>query len=183
MRFIDGLKDYIRAVVALHRPQNLDTACTLALLQEEAADQGVRKEYKHVEGSVFARNAAIKGTLPLPPPSPRLPPDDQHNARRPVEERHVAAKTVMVDDKLATLHSYRKAHGLCVCCCEKWALGHRCAPEPQVHALQEVWALCAEAFQDPDQADVAVLDAPDPKQVIMLLSSAAMSGIASPCTM
>ena len=118
-RFVDGLRDDIKAVVVLvARPQNLDTACTLALLQEEAADQGVRKEYKRAEGSVFARNAAIKGTLPLPPPSPRLPPDDQHNARRPVEERHVAAKTVMVDDKLATLHSYRKARGLCVRCGE-----------------------------------------------------------------
>lgn len=46
------------------------------------------------------------------------------------------------DDKLATLRSYRKARGLCVRCGEKWAPGHRYAPVPQVHALQEVWAVC-----------------------------------------
>lgn len=34
-RFIDGLKDDIRAVVIVHRPQDLDTASSLALLQEE----------------------------------------------------------------------------------------------------------------------------------------------------
>lgn len=165
------------------RPQNLDTACTLALLQEEAANQGVWKEYKCLEGSLLSRNATIKGALPLPPPPPRLPLGDQHNAGRPVEERRAAAKTVTVDDKLATLRSYCKAHGLSVRYGEKWAPSHRCAPEPQVHALHEVWALCAEAFQDSDQVDVAVPETVDPDHVFMLLSSATMSRTASPCTM
>jgi hypothetical protein len=35
-RFIDGLKPELRAVLLVQRPQTLDTACTLALLQEEA---------------------------------------------------------------------------------------------------------------------------------------------------
>ena len=34
-QFLDGLKAEIRAGVALHRPQNLDSAFSLALLQEE----------------------------------------------------------------------------------------------------------------------------------------------------
>jgi hypothetical protein len=37
-RFVDGLRDDIRAVVTLQRPQTLDTAYSLALLQEEVAD-------------------------------------------------------------------------------------------------------------------------------------------------
>jgi hypothetical protein len=32
MRFIDGLKDYIHVVVAMHRPQIWDAACILAKL-------------------------------------------------------------------------------------------------------------------------------------------------------
>jgi hypothetical protein len=42
-RFVDGLCEDIRSVVMVSRPQDLDTACTLALLQEEALDQGSRQ--------------------------------------------------------------------------------------------------------------------------------------------
>jgi hypothetical protein len=35
-RFIDGLRDEIKAVLLVHRPSTLDTACVLAQLQEEA---------------------------------------------------------------------------------------------------------------------------------------------------
>jgi len=34
-RFVDGLKDEIRAIVLVHRPSSMDVACSLALLQEE----------------------------------------------------------------------------------------------------------------------------------------------------
>jgi hypothetical protein len=37
MRFIDGLKPEIKTVVLVQCPQNFDTACSLALLQEEVA--------------------------------------------------------------------------------------------------------------------------------------------------
>jgi hypothetical protein len=36
MRFVDGLKDDIKAVVLVQRLVELDTGCVLALLQEEA---------------------------------------------------------------------------------------------------------------------------------------------------
>ena len=36
-RFIDGLKPEIRAIVIMQSPKDLDTACSLALLQEEMA--------------------------------------------------------------------------------------------------------------------------------------------------
>jgi hypothetical protein len=43
-RFIDGLKKEIRAVVMMHCPQDLDTASSLAFLQEEACqDQPVKR--------------------------------------------------------------------------------------------------------------------------------------------
>jgi len=37
-RFIDGLCDDIRSVVLVQRPTDLDAACSLALLQEEAVE-------------------------------------------------------------------------------------------------------------------------------------------------
>lgn len=46
--FIDGLKDEIRAVVLVHNPSNLDTAASIALLQEETSKDVSRKDFnKH----------------------------------------------------------------------------------------------------------------------------------------
>ena len=81
-RFVDGLREDIRSVVMVARPQNLDTACTLALLQEEALDQGIRKEFKCSEASPFARTTTIKGALPLP-----LPPRCPQAVPKPVAEK------------------------------------------------------------------------------------------------
>jgi hypothetical protein len=38
MRFVDGLRNDIRQVVHMHHPSTLDSACSLALLQEEMAN-------------------------------------------------------------------------------------------------------------------------------------------------
>lgn len=112
-RFIDGLRDDIRPTVLVARPQDLDTAATLALLQEEALDQGRRREFKKPDGSVFSRSATIKGALPLPSPPPRpTPPGAVPDDRRP------GHKTRAVDDKFSNLCSSRKAHGLCVRCAD-----------------------------------------------------------------
>lgn len=48
-RFVEELRPDIRAVVLIQRPQDLDTACSLALLQEEVA-----------EGEALFRNAKSK---------------------------------------------------------------------------------------------------------------------------
>jgi hypothetical protein len=129
-RFIDGLREEIRSIILVARPQDLDSACTLALLQEEVLDQGTRKDFKCSEASPFTRTTTIKGALPLPPAPwrPLQEPADKCPLLKPAN----------VDDKLATLQNYRKARGLCIRCGEKWVPGHRCAPVPQVHALQEV---------------------------------------------
>jgi hypothetical protein len=88
----------------------------------------------------------IKGALP-PPPPPRRPPVDHADDRRAVP------KPSSIDDKLSTLRNYRHARGLCIRCGDKWAAGHRCALVPQLHALEEVWTLCADAFQDCETAE------------------------------
>jgi hypothetical protein len=38
MCFIEGLKHDIKSIIMVQQPQNLDTACALALVQEEALD-------------------------------------------------------------------------------------------------------------------------------------------------
>lgn len=44
--FVDGLKKEIRVVVMVHRPKELDTASSLALLQEEALMDSSVKDMK-----------------------------------------------------------------------------------------------------------------------------------------
>lgn len=106
-RFVEGLRPDIRAVVLVQRPPDLDTACSLALLQEEVAST-----YHDP-----ARPAAYKPyvpprqvPLPLPPPPPRLalpaPPPASGG------DRH-GQDTARVDSaKLKALREYRHARGL-----------------------------------------------------------------------
>lgn len=54
-RFIDGLRDDIRDVVIVQRPSTLDAACTLALLREEAGDQGRRRDFKKTDAMAFPK--------------------------------------------------------------------------------------------------------------------------------
>jgi hypothetical protein len=70
MRFVDGLRVDIRNAVHLQRPSTLDTACMLALFQEELVDPARRREVRQLEPFTFAK-APVRGPMPLPPPPPR----------------------------------------------------------------------------------------------------------------
>ena len=53
-RFLDGLRDEVRAVVIMQRPGDLDAACSLALLQEEVADSGRRRAFPRFESGLWS---------------------------------------------------------------------------------------------------------------------------------
>jgi len=109
-RFVDGLRDDIRRVVTLQRPATLDTAYSLALLQEEVATSEQR-----AENSKMGFRQHAKTALPWQrPPAADGAPGDKPQAKGP-------------DDKLSTLRNYRRARGLCEVCAEKWVRGHKCA--------------------------------------------------------
>lgn len=67
-RFLHGLEDEISAPIALHRPSNVDTACALALLQEEEFDRARQKrpfrndskELPKTGSRVFTTNDKLK---------------------------------------------------------------------------------------------------------------------------
>jgi hypothetical protein len=139
MRFIDGLKDEIKPIVLVQRPQDLDTACVLAALQEEAGDSYKRKAYNNPDSS-YNPKLMYKNPLPLPAPplcdKPAVPlvSDD----KRGVEATHDGSSP---DAKAAALRAYRRALGLCYKCSEKWSKDHMCSPTVQLHAVQELWEL------------------------------------------
>jgi hypothetical protein len=71
-RFIDRLHDDIKSVILVQRPPDLDTACCLALLQEETA-VATPKFFKRIDTNFSPRPSS--GALPLPRP-PMYPKQD-----------------------------------------------------------------------------------------------------------
>lgn len=105
--FVEGLRKDIRAVVVVQRPPGLDTACALALLQEEVAD-GVFSALPRPP------EPAPRAVFPIPPPPSRLvPPTSPSDWRNPEATR--ANNT-----KINALRDYRHARGLCFKCGEHW---------------------------------------------------------------
>lgn len=127
-RFIDGLQSDIRSVVIVHRPQDLDAASSLALLQEEVSMDNPRKEYKKLESNPYSRKISPevqKSTGSLMPHFPTKPPaasltEDKRN--------HDYVKTKSGEDKLLALKAFRRSKGLCYKCGEKWGPTHNCPP-------------------------------------------------------
>jgi hypothetical protein len=50
-QFVDGLKEEIRSMVMIQRPSDLDAACALALVQEEAGDSTRKKDARRYDSS------------------------------------------------------------------------------------------------------------------------------------
>jgi hypothetical protein len=57
--FLEGLKEEIHYVIAIHHPQDMDTVCALALMQEEEADNGKHKPMFKTDHSATKTNLKI----------------------------------------------------------------------------------------------------------------------------
>jgi hypothetical protein len=129
-RFVDGLHTDIRAVVMLQRPLDLDSACSLALLQEEVALPSGRQEHRKEAYQPWLKSATLSARpMPLPPP----PTSSVHKPDS--YKKKIDGVPSSVDGKLAALKAYRRARGLCDRCAEKWHHGYTCNATEQLHAL------------------------------------------------
>jgi hypothetical protein len=110
---MDGFKDEIKSVILVQHPIDLDTATNLALLQEEAVTDR-RKELRKPEFVFKPRTAGTSSPLPLSLPPPRT---DSSLGAGAVECRGATTSVPVLDNssdgKVAVLHAYRRAHGLC----------------------------------------------------------------------
>lgn len=59
MCFVDGLRDDIWSAVHMQYPSTLDTACVLALFQEELPDLARRKEVKKLDSFVYIQAGVV----------------------------------------------------------------------------------------------------------------------------
>jgi hypothetical protein len=153
MRFVDGLRDDIKCVILVQRPGDLDTACSLALLQEAA-------EPARADRSYTARPM-------LKPVAARW---DQPRTGTSDNSKHSLAAAPTADSKVASLRAYRHARGLCQYCAEKWSKGHKCAETVQLHVVQELWDMLS---VDQPESKGEFEDSVD--QLMLLLSKESMS--------
>jgi hypothetical protein len=112
-RFVDGLKDEIKSVILVQWHVDLDTACSLALLHQEA-ETSRRREYGKPDFLFKAKSSSVTTPLPLPPP-----PQKQHKEVRPYVSQSADASATNTDSKMAALRAYQMARGLCKFCAEK----------------------------------------------------------------
>lgn len=168
-RFVDGLKPAIRAVVAVQMPPDLDTAYTLALLQEEVAGELV--PVKPGPAPWVPPVTRRPQPLPLPPPhAPVRGPEDKRGAPPP--------KIMPAEDKWAALRAYRRARGLCYTCGERYSRDHQCKGTVWLHVLQEVLDL----FSD-DAAVVSDSSTTDPLEPADLMLLAVDATVSAPSTL
>lgn len=117
-RFLGGLKEEIRAAIALYRPDDVDTASALALLQEE--------ELSNLKPTTFRST----------------PKYSAHSERSKNSKPDKVKQQVSKDegeDKLDTLKAYRRKNALCFRCGEKWGHNHKCPANISLHVMEELW--------------------------------------------
>lgn len=135
-RFVEGLHSDIRAVVMPQTPLDLDSMCSLALLQEEVLLPTVRPE--HLKGEFrTCPKSSPSSPLPLPLSSPQTATAQKTG----FHEKNLDHSPSSVDGKLGALKAYRRACCLCDRCAKKWHGGHTCSMTIQLYTLQEVWDL------------------------------------------
>ncbi|XP_020184713.1 uncharacterized protein [Aegilops tauschii subsp. strangulata] len=140
-RFVEGFCADIRAVVLVQRPPDLDTACALALLQEEVADGVARERVRtpparqNTTDWAGRGNASMPMVLPPPPPQGRPPTPTTATDRRAIDANRAEGT------KLKALREYRCARGLCFKCGERWGQEHTCPTSVQLHVVEELLEL------------------------------------------
>jgi len=127
-KFIDGLKPEIRAALLLHKPKDLDTASSLAILQEEVLAGPVVRDFKKLD-SYVSHKAAIRTTT-----TSGIVPAQSLIAKPPTSK-----PIAKPDEKLSALMTYRKARGLYFKCGGKWGPQHKCPATVTLNIIEEVW--------------------------------------------
>lgn len=166
-KFMEGLREDIRSMVMMQRPQDLDTACSLAMLQEEALGEMKPNNLRRNDSGLYVKSPPRSPTTPTSPSlSSRTSPTQSPNDKRLSE----SPKTR--DDRVSALKAYRKSKGLCFTCGERWGRDHKCASAVQLHVVEEL----LEALQSDPEVISNTGSIPEEEEVLMSISSQALHG-------
>jgi hypothetical protein len=170
---IDGLHDDIKSVVLLQRPKDLDTASSLAILQEELLLGQPTHDFKKLDNSSHHSKGYQKFEQSTSSPSHR--PSITESTPSSVNKNvHSSGKE---DEKLSSLTAYKKALGLCFKCGAKWGPQHKCAAIVPLHLVEEVWHMTTDQDSNLESSSESNDDE------LMALSEHALKGISAPHTL
>ena len=166
---MEGLRTDIRAVVLVQRPPDIDTACSLARLQEEVAEgeiipAGVSPSYRTHATSY--RHHQVQHSRPSTPSAAE--------DRRATE----AARASSDNSRVTALRKFRRAKGLCFKCGERWGKEHTCPQQVLLHVVEELLALFAP--EDVMGESEEMFTPPTSPEVTCALSLQAVSGTDAP---
>jgi hypothetical protein len=151
-RFLGGFKEEIRGPIVLHRPQTLEEAGTLALLQEAELECSKSRSQSKPEAKDFHRFQS------------RANPVADKSKFRKEEAKSDSGGNA---DKLVALKAYRRANNLCFTCGEKWTgRNHKCPTQIPLHIIQELLD-AMHVDPDPDYASSEEDSEASPGQVVM----------------
>lgn len=140
-RFIDGLRDDIKAVVLVQRPGNLDAACSIALLQEETIKDIPRRDVRRNEwGNSFRYSGKNAGASSSQAASQSLGNKTAEAISSPFRKGNDSGRPP-TDDRVAKLMGYRKSKGMCYKCGMKWSPTHKCAASVPLQVVEELWQM------------------------------------------
>lgn len=171
MCFVDGLHHDIKYVVMLQRPKDLDTAATLALLQEEVAGTSSSSRAGRAgDWSLSRVPVPPRSLLPLP-----LPPrqDKPQPAAQPPDQ----AVAATLEGPLSTLKSYHRAQGLCFKCGAKWSKDYKCSLEVLL-AVKGIWDSIPDSGEE---SDSPISNFAADAHIFLAMSKAASGLVESSC--
>lgn len=126
-RFIAGLKHDIRRAIALQNPGTVDLAYSLAQTQETLlVEDTTPSSNKYTQRDALRVKFKQQGQLPG---FWGAPPEEKKAGDKP------AVATV---SKFDSLRAQRRARGECFKCGEKYAPGHKCPTQVQLHVVEEL---------------------------------------------
>lgn len=166
-KFVDGLKSEIKAVVLVHRPKDLDTACSLAILREEVLQGSSTREMRRGEGTI---NVKAYSKMNVGPPSAKSMDSVVIDERKSSGFSRVRNQ----NEKVSALMAYRKAKGFCFKCMTKWGPQHTCAENVPLHYVEELWQMLDE--NEGNQKQLVELRNSDSEDDLMAISAQVVNG-------
>ncbi|CAN6234028.1 unnamed protein product [Urochloa humidicola] len=169
-RFVDGLKHEIKKVVLVHRPKDLDTASSLALLQEEVILGEPTKDWRKSDDNYASKQVTRPNAISTSARSPS-------SSSVEISKTSGSSRTKPPDDKMNALMAYRKAKGLCFKCGSKWGPQHQCPDTIPLHVVEELWQM----FSEEEEVKHTIASDPhsDSEEDLMALSVHAVQGTSS----
>jgi hypothetical protein len=98
MTFVDGLHEDIKYMVMIQHPFNLDSACSMALMQEEVVESSKRRDYRKYDPLRQGLHLSSYSAPKLDKPAALSEADDKRGTD--------AARSDTLDEKLRALRQY-----------------------------------------------------------------------------